>query len=375
LGRLDFLMIRIKLVVFVIAFLSMPALAAGPTGWKPVQAGVQYRLFKLKGPVLIHVVKVDRRRKNLAVRTLRSLKKRRPISLVTDAKRKGMKVVVAINGDFFSFTERYAIPWGMQVSQGRVIREPTNKSVFYLDRAGPHIERITFNGQVQAGGKTHRIHKINTPCKGNRLVLHNGMLGKKLRSKVLRSGLTIGNMNRTLRLNLGATGTVIGPATPEVASGTVVLSGCGTAARWLKATLKPGVKVKIDLKIPEAKGVISESIGGGPRVVRDGKISVEIKKEDFSRGMTFYLPFKHPRSAVGIGGDGRYLYLVHVEGRVRRSKGITLNGMAAFFKRLGCRDAMMFDGGGSANMVLQGKIYGPFGKRGVANVLTVIDKR
>ncbi len=63
----------------------------------------------------------------------------------------------------------------------------------------------------------------------------------------------------------------------------------------------------------------------------------------------------HPRTAIGYSRNGRYLYLVVVDGRQPfYSEGITLKELADLMVSLGAQYAMNLDGGGSSTMVVQG---------------------
>jgi hypothetical protein len=64
----------------------------------------------------------------------------------------------------------------------------------------------------------------------------------------------------------------------------------------------------------------------------------------------------HPRTAIGYSKNGRYLYLVVVDGRQPLySEGITLKELADLMIALGAQYAMNLDGGGSSTMVVEGK--------------------
>jgi hypothetical protein len=63
-----------------------------------------------------------------------------------------------------------------------------------------------------------------------------------------------------------------------------------------------------------------------------------------------------PRTAIGINRNGRYLYLVVVDGRQPLySDGVTFRELAELLKGQGAYFAMSMDGGGSSTMVIQGK--------------------
>jgi hypothetical protein len=94
-----------------------------------------------------------------------------------------------------------------------------------------------------------------------------------------------------------------------------------------------------------------------------------------------------PRSAIGINRNGRYIYLVVVDGRQPfYSEGATYVELAELLQELGVFNAMSLDGGGSSTMVIKGKDgnpvilnspidnYIPLRERPVANHLGVYIK-
>ena len=95
-----------------------------------------------------------------------------------------------------------------------------------------------------------------------------------------------------------------------------------------------------------------EAMGGGPRLVKDGKdISTDAYwGECLNSGGTAAFG-RHPRTGAGVTADGK-LVLIVCDGRgMDGSKGFTLAEFAAKFISLGCTDAMNFDGGGSSCIV------------------------
>jgi hypothetical protein len=64
----------------------------------------------------------------------------------------------------------------------------------------------------------------------------------------------------------------------------------------------------------------------------------------------------HPRTAIGTNRNGRWLYLVVVDGRQPfYSTGATYAELARLLKDLGAFNAMSLDGGGSSTMVIEGE--------------------
>ena len=63
-----------------------------------------------------------------------------------------------------------------------------------------------------------------------------------------------------------------------------------------------------------------------------------------------------PRTAIGFSNNGRFIYLVVVDGRQPfYSDGMTRQELADLMVSLGAQNAMSLDGGGSSTMVVQGK--------------------
>jgi len=64
----------------------------------------------------------------------------------------------------------------------------------------------------------------------------------------------------------------------------------------------------------------------------------------------------HPRTAIGLNKNGRWLYIIVVDGRQPfYSQGATLKELAKLLKDFGAFNAMSLDGGGSSTMVMAGE--------------------
>ena len=86
-----------------------------------------------------------------------------------------------------------------------------------------------------------------------------------------------------------------------------------------------------------------EVISGNVMLVRDG-VAVPHKGK-----------VRHPRTVVGLDGTGTKLILLVVDGRKPgTAAGMSYDELAAEMLRLGCRDALNLDGGGSSVMAVRG---------------------
>ena len=139
----------------------------------------------------------------------------------------------------------------------------------------------------------------------------------------------------------------------------------------------PDITAKSELEIstgtlPSLRGA-KTAISGGPVLVRGGKaLRIRHTGDDYESSTALE---RHPRSAVGWNDDA-YL-LVSVDGRQRRSVGMTLNELAAYMAKLGCTDAMNLDGGGSAMLWEEGQVRNhpcDGHERAIANSLIVVEK-
>ncbi|MDR2742948.1 MAG: phosphodiester glycosidase family protein [Treponema sp.] len=91
---------------------------------------------------------------------------------------------------------------------------------------------------------------------------------------------------------------------------------------------------------------IQDAVGGFWIVLQDGEITGRLRAPKTA-------PSRHPRSAAGLSADGRYLYLLVVDGRRFGSVGATEVELAELLRRLGASDGINFDGGGSTSLALR----------------------
>ena len=86
------------------------------------------------------------------------------------------------------------------------------------------------------------------------------------------------------------------------------------------------------------------AISGDRMLVLKGEVASDLDDEQV-----------HPRTAIGINRNGRYVYIVVVDGRQPfYSAGATFIELAELLIRQGAYTAMSLDGGGSSTMVIEG---------------------
>jgi len=98
----------------------------------------------------------------------------------------------------------------------------------------------------------------------------------------------------------------------------------------------------------------------GPMLVRDGELLVRpgVDSEGFSAGSRQFdsdiTAGRYPRAALGI--DAEDLVAAVCDGRADDDAGMTMTELGEAMAALGCLDAMNLDGGGSASLVIDGKL-------------------
>lgn len=111
-------------------------------------------------------------------------------------------------------------------------------------------------------------------------------------------------------------------------------------------------EVSYSLKLtPDDWNDIKYAVGGGPYLVKEGKIFVD--RQQFTNS---FLWRKEPRTAIGYTKAGT-LVMVTIDGRKKGvSEGATMSELAKIMWELGCYNAMNLDGGTSTQMVYKGRL-------------------
>jgi exopolysaccharide biosynthesis protein len=253
---------------------------------------------------------------------------------------KRYNALAAINAAYF--TSR-GDPIGTLIINRHLISSPLYKrSVFGVTEDGGMLfGNPDFSGTLESGNLSLDIDAVNQPRKGNQLVVFT--------PEYSRSTLTY---EKGIELVL-VKGKIVGIHSKDalIPPDGVVVSAGGTKAKKI-AALRLGQSVKLDYSIDRPWDLIKHAVCGGPRLINDGKISINGKQEKFSNSIVYG---RHPRTAVGLTFDGDLIFVV-ADGRSKRSAGMKLKELAYYFQRLGARHAINMDGGGSSSMIVKNKI-------------------
>ena len=238
-------------------------------------------------------------------------------SLAKQAAERGL--VAAINASYFD-------------TDGWVIGNVKDKGNFVAMDATPR------SGYVVQGNEQKIVRDI-----ANDLVLFNSYYATSTKTN---------QYGREVKIKNGRVVAVSTAGNMSLEPGCVVLSGHGTNAAAL-AGLRLGDHVILTQSLGSSiADAATTVVSGGPLLVENGRVNVRTAEEqmapDIARG-------RAPRTAIGLKQDGTLLMLV-VDGRSSASAGMTLAELAQYFVKLGAVSAVNYDGGGSSEMVINGKI-------------------
>ena len=261
-----------------------------------------------------------------------------------------------INGDLFSFGTGH--PSGMLLRDSVLESRPLGgRSTLGINVDGLlRIERITFFGSWQvAGQKKAPFIEFNRPLetKPNMVGLFTWRWGARTPKVKGAIDVVVTDLPSVVP-NADLGGQILeirrggGTAIPQ---GGAVLQAIGFWADRLRDQSAPGLAITLHLMLKPWWEDVSDAIGGGPLLVKDGQ-PVPSAGEAFTSSQ---LHPRNPRTAVGQLADGRIL-LVAVDGRSGGSAGVRISQLARQLVRLGAVTAMALDAGGSTTMAFDGAL-------------------
>jgi len=294
-------------------------------------------------------------------------------------KEDGYDVLANVNGDFWESRKRNYNPTSMFVNNGYIKHfSESVRSVLYFNDKVWDIGVPNLSAKFTDGAISMPIDDINPNTTGTKFALFtwNDPYFKRWNY----TGKVVRLASPELLPNKEAKGIVLGDKTISCQSGLkldsneVFLASDTNDGKGVLEQLTSGSEIRLDVLAPGLNGVVTDALGGGPRLMRDGRISVEYEAERIGKDFS---DTKHPRTAVGLDKERNTMWLVIVDGRqAKHSIGIGLEDLAVVMKDLGCYDAMNIDGGGSSSMYVKGnyinKPSDKSGPRAVCNGLAVI---
>lgn len=337
----------------------------------PAASGVMYTQFSMAVPRGIargHLLTVDLARPDVSVDLLYAgaVGARKAVSAMADAQ----DAVAGVNGDFFNITEDQhpgVEPTGASDGPAIMSGRRLKSAVPDGQRFGPALPPGTTAEDVIAVGPDRRAHLDRLSLRGS-VATPDGRLplrGLNLYALPVdgigaytpewgttsRVRATCGtDADRAAPCSADTTEvTVRGGRVEKVADvpgrggvpdGATVLVGREEGARQLRK-LSVGERVRVtDRLVGQRPGPAQFAVGGFP-VLRDG---APLPGLDTVASAV--------RTAAGVGADGRVLYLLALDG-AKGNAGLTIDELAGLMTRIGARDAVNLDGGGSSTLVLR----------------------
>lgn len=262
-------------------------------------------------------------------------------SLAKAAAQRGLPV--AVNASYFD-TDGWVI--GSTKDRGIFLSmEPQARSGYAaVKKVGYIVRDMRYVGRLRLPDDTYLQFKgMNRARLADDLILYNEHFAENTKTNSFGREVKIKN-NRVIAVSTAGS--------MKIDPGTIVISGHGIYAQAL-AKLRIGDRADVYETLNDPVADEAETVvGGGPLLLEKGKVKVRSEEEniaaDIARG-------RAPRTALGIKRDGSLLLLV-VDGRSSLSSGMTLQETAQYLLRLGAYDAVNFDGGGSSEMIIKGKL-------------------
>jgi hypothetical protein len=345
------------LAAVVAAVLSTASTAvAGTTSLFP---GVTYSSdvqFTPHGPVSLHVVLGP---KPVGLYRLRPVLSNEAVvsreTLSSMQKRLSSQATsVGINGDYFRLADGH--PSGGLIRDGVLVVPPNrDRSSAGIALDGTlDVRRVRFLGTWRGTGQRKTFGELNDAPGKNGVSLFTSDWGPatpriagSVAAVLTPFPAAVPNAELTAQVT-----SIVGDGPVALSPGTAVLVARGNAARTLQADAPVGTSMRLRLILEPQWTGISDAIGGGPVLVRDGK-AVFRANEAFTPSQ---MAPRAPRTAIGQRADGRILMVV-VDGRQPGfSVGMTNFELALALARLGAVRAMALDGGGSSAVAFEGSV-------------------
>jgi len=129
---------------------------------------------------------------------------------------------------------------------------------------------------------------------------------------------------------------------------------------------------------PIVESPVMQMTGGTPRILRDGKVSVEWQEEGLTKKR--FVEGRYGRTALGVSRNSDTLILMTVEpyNSRHRRRGVSLESLAKLLIARGAWNGMNLDGGSSATFVVEGETRVPLaanrGSRKISTALMVFER-
>jgi len=279
------------------------------------------------------------------------------------------QALAGVNGTYFASSGR---PLGMLMIYRDLLAYPPidERTALIISREGQaFVDQVLLDAHFDINGKSYVITGINEKRGSKDVVLYTQNYGELTGSDRFGFEITV-RKGKVVETRMGNS---------RIPQDGYVISVGSLYAEHLLNDVKKGDKIKADLQLIPYSSYVPEDIlhiiGGGPRLLKKGRIYVSKYEEkfrpDIARG-------RAARTAVGITRAGELL-LVTVDGRPSNNRkekshslGMSLKELAFLLSSLGAVEALNLDGGSSSTMIIGREVVNrpaSGGQRSVSNAI------
>lgn len=277
--------------------------------------------------------------------------------------------VAAVNADFFSMsTPSYSM--GPMVDDGKVISstyyDSGKMATFMVDKNQMMVIDYLKSGVViknETTGNNSTGYSINKYSKNytSPIIITNEY--RKITQG--QSGTAVGTMTEVIVKDGIVKEVRIGQAGTAVSENGYAIAASGTKGDLLASTFSVGDRLELKTSMDSSYPDILEAVGGGTMILNNGMLSP----------ITHKIDGKSQRTAIGITYDKK-IVLMTVDGRTDPYIGMQETEVADFLRKQNVKDAMMFDGGGSTEMIVNGNIVNTLSaERQILNGVALVNNR
>jgi len=211
---------------------------------------------------------------------------------------------------------------GINFFHGKITSPRLEFWALQIDLSAPEIEIVINNNAYST--------KVSSFVRDNNLIA--GINALPFDISTSREGLPIKNIGIVI-----SGGEIFSPANPNY-DALVFYKGEGRAAIIRQPLIRTAGNIE------NAAGGFHQILTGGTPAQRT------LSSESASTPVS---ATRHPRSAAGLSANGRFLYLLVIDGRRNGSAGATEYETALLLRFLGSHDGINLDGGGSSVLVMR----------------------
>lgn len=332
-----------------------------------IAPGMDYLLYEQPGPDIVHVVRIDRDRKDISLslgfpHKKRNFPEKETVESIFERYDNPPEndVVAAINASFFGDGTFIS---GAMATGGNYIQAPNSSwpvlamtpsgELIIEERASSAGGRVTF-----PDGRTLEIDQLNLIRQPDSIACYSNQWGNSTGTTEQGVEVIVEKVTYPFSPDKEVTGIVSAIKTGEksvnnqIPENGLVLSAREEKARSLRNKVKKGDRIYIRWDITPS--VLSNGnliLTAAGHILHEGVANTE-SWDDWNESFS---DSEHPRTALAWNDE--YLFMVVVDGRQKKSGGMTFSELAEFLKtKLGAEEAVNLDGGGSSTMIVNGSL-------------------